>query len=232
MATNSSGGASASTDSGEATSSTGSDASTTGSATSGSGCPVTTDDFLEPTFEGTASFAVPAALGGGDGGWTSYGDETSDAMITLTAASVPGGTNSITCEVNGFTDWGGCLMIFYSILDLVPSGVNALQFWARAPEDHEIRVNISDRNSDYQGGVCDGAQNCFENCCHDHYGAQFTAAANWTQYTFRFDQLTREDGNGPPFAFDPSHVREIGFRGAEGGDFELEIDELAFVTCD
>jgi hypothetical protein len=166
---------------------------------------------------------LPAALGEANGGWVSYGDGTSNATLTLSSDSVPGGMNSILCEVSGFAEWGGCLLILGSGIDLTASGRKALQFWARAPTPYEVRVNFSDRTSDYSGGICDGEQNCFENCCHDHYGTQFTATGDWTQYTFRFDELTREEGNGPPLPFDPTHVREVGFRLVEPADFELEI---------
>ena len=230
--TSGSGGASTSASGGATSGTTTSGAaSTTASTTSGAGCTVVASDFLEPVSD-NLSFEVPSSLGEFAGHWTLYGDGTGVATITLTSNSVPGGTNSVTCNTSGFSDWGGCLMVFGTPLDLTNRGRNALHFWARAATSYAIRVNVSDRNSDLAGGVCVIGEECTQNCCYDHYGAEFSANQAWTEYIFRFDELARVNGNGPDAAFDPSYLREIGFRPAGSGDFELEIDELTFISCD
>lgn len=70
------------------------------------------------------------------------------------------------------------------------------------------------------------------NACYDHYGFIAELGTEWQLHRIHFDDLWREDNDGPDAPFDPTALYEIDFRGPTETLFQFDIDDLAFITCD
>jgi hypothetical protein len=124
-----------------------------------------------------------------------------------------GGVYATVCSGIGFTGTGGgCRFSLSMTQNLASFGFLGIEFWARGTAAVNVRVNVHDGTSDY-------------------YGKDFTFDTEWKRYDFRFADLTRQAGNGPPVAFNASAVEAVDFRGPLVDGFEFHIDDLSFLSC-
>jgi hypothetical protein len=166
-----------------------------------------------------------------NGGWGVFGDPAGSSVFAYTAMAPPGGGSyAMQCAGGGYTDWGGGCLAAFSGYDAAASGFNAIEFRARADSPLSVRVNVPDKTSSPAGGICDSASSCVSACCYDHYGIDLVFGTEWTLYRIRFDELTREDDNGPPLPFNPT-VYGFNFGAPSNTDFEIFFDDLAFISC-
>ncbi|WP_437554894.1 hypothetical protein WME97_22930 [Sorangium sp. So ce367] len=104
------------------------------------------------------------------------------------------------------------------------SGYSGLTFWAKAAAPTHIYVNFPDRNTDREGGVCEGTG------CGDHFGEGIDITTEWAQYTVMFDILSTDGWGVPaPPAFDAAHAYSIEFHTAKSTVFDMLVDDIAFV---
>lgn len=163
---------------------------------------------------------------------STFGDGTATPGGGLENTTHPGGgVYSSICSGAGFTDTGGGCRVTVA-QDLTPYGFTGVEFWARAYEPVNVRVNLTDPAAIYgAGSSCDNAPGCTQNCCGDYYGADFTFDTTWRLYSIQFSDLAREHGTGPDVPFDPSHFGSIYFRGPLVEQFLFYLDDLAFIAC-
>lgn len=104
------------------------------------------------------------------------------------------------------------------------SGYAGLTFWAKAAAPTHIYVNFPDRNTDREGGVCEGSG------CGDHFGEGIDITTEWAQYTVMFDILSTDGWGVPaPPAFDAAHAYSVEFHTAKSTVFDFLVDDIAFV---
>ncbi len=118
-------------------------------------------------------------------------------------------------------------------LNLAPGGAKlsydasayaGLTFWAKAAAPTHIYVNVPDRNTDREGGVCEGSG------CGDHFGEGLDLTTGWAQYTVMFSALSPDGWGVPaPSALDAAHVYSVEFHTAKSTVFDLLVDDIAFV---
>jgi len=220
-----------------------------GSATGSGG------DGGEPTSGGSGGDSAGGGAGVGGSGGTAHGCEPSDTLLffdtddgalTLNTVELPsppfpmynyvsmntfsdgtatpsngitppthdgGGVYATVCSGIGFTGTGGgCRFSMSMTQNLANFGFWGIEVWARGTSPVNVRVNVHDGTSDY-------------------YGKDFTFDTEWKRYDFRFVDLTRQAGNGPPVAFNASAVEAVDFRGPLVDGFEFHIDDLSFLSC-
>ncbi|MGK3992275.1 hypothetical protein [Sorangium sp. So ce1024] len=104
------------------------------------------------------------------------------------------------------------------------SGYSGLTFWAKAAAPTHIYVNFPDRNTDREGGVCEGSG------CGDHFGEGIDITTEWAQYTVMFDILSTDGWGVPaPAAYDPAHAYSVEFHTSKSTVFDFLVDDIAFV---
>ncbi len=90
----------------------------------------------------------------------------------------------------------------------------------------KVRVKLSDKNTDPDGGVC-GA-------CSNDFGMQLTLTEDWQKFIVPFSALRQESGwgNPRPRSVDPQAVYAVQFQVNEKNKpFDVWVDDLAFTGC-
>lgn len=90
----------------------------------------------------------------------------------------------------------------------------------------KVRVKVSDKNTDPDGGVC-GA-------CSNDFGMKLSLSEEWQRFIVPFSALRQESGwgNPRPRSVDPEAVFAVQFQVNEKGKpFDVWVDELAFTGC-
>lgn len=201
------------------------------------GCDVSEVYVFEDVEAGVlSSFMLDDDFTESEGAWALYGDTTSESLVVDTSeVHASGGSNAARCQGGPFTLWGGgCFAGFWpQPIDVKRHRYNGFQFWARADAPVVIRVNIVDQTSSPDGGICQSAgPECEENCCFDHYGFEVEIGTTWTLQRVLFDDLWREDENGPDLSFNAAEIHQIDFRAPVGVEFQFDLDDLAFFNCE
>lgn len=199
--------------------------------------PPCTPALLDDLEDGDGTI-LPCA--GRSGSWYTYNDGSRSGTQTplpgrpFIPVSPGQGTSLHAAHVagSGFTSRGAGMGFD---LNFAPGGekssydagaYSGLSFWARAKPGTEthIYVNFPDRDTDIQGGVCQGTG------CDDHYGKGIDITTEWAKYTVEFADLSTDGVGMPvPAAFDPEHVYSVEFHTAKTAVFDIEIDDIAFV---
>jgi endoglucanase len=90
----------------------------------------------------------------------------------------------------------------------------------------KVRVKVSDKNTDPDGGVC-GA-------CSNDFGMVLSLSEEWQKFIVPFGALRQESGwgNPRPRSVSPEAVFAIQFAVNEKGKaFDIWVDDLAFTGC-
>jgi hypothetical protein len=131
------------------------------------------------------------------------------------------------------------------------SAYTGITFWAMADPGatKTIQVQINDRDTDAQGGICNGANPGDTAACYNGFGTSFDLTDTLTRYTLDFASLAQDQtwGYRPnPDVLDLQHVSFIVFQvslpacaytsgvtcagGPPAVSFDFWIDDLYFVN--
>jgi hypothetical protein len=172
-----------------------------------------------------------ADVGGRNGPWFTYNDETPTGQQTPKAGSVfspsandpprlipeslGGGESHYAAQTNGggFTTWGAG-MGFNFLTDASTaydaSAYLGFVFWGRiggqtGEEDagvSGIRLNVPDMNTDPRGGVCTEAGMT----CNDFFGKELIFTTEWQEFEVLYADLGQSGFGTPEPALDAAHV--------------------------
>lgn len=186
-----------------------------------------TDDFEDGDL-----FLPSPARSGRVGTWYLF-DDASGGSDRMVIAAVNRGSKSVKglhATGGGFTGWGSGVGV-----DLNNSGsdsttkvaydasaYSAITFWARALTATNIVLLLPDADTVKGGGVC--------TTCDHHYYQEVSLKTNWQRYTVSFSDLSLEPGAAPvPTAFKPNSLFSVIFRFASGADYDVYVDDVAFI---
>jgi hypothetical protein len=239
---------------GSATAGSGSVTAGSGGGSAGSGAaidctalplPADMDDVVSTFEDGTGNVNQAAGRGGGfymfnDG--TGMQTPAPGALPDATATERCGSMFAMCMSGSGFTVWGAGMgtdlgptitddagMMAKSAYDA--SGYSGISFWAKANPGSAlaVRVSLKDANTAPEGGVCDMTMDSGAEACNDDWGKNITLTTEWAPYTITYAEL-RQSMWGKQFtAFEDTAVYSIQFQINKGLDFDLCIDDLAFV---
>jgi len=180
------------------------------------------DDFED------RSIGLPA-IDGRKGLWYSSNDTTGTQPNGLVffdggaeGSDVAGGTT-----IDGFTGWGAAIGVRLnstagSVCPYNASEYDGIQFWARGSGQWRFMVSTSDTVDLGSGGTCVSG-------CDDHFGADFTLGPTWTAYQYLWGALDQA-GWGTPADLQPNEVNLLQWLNEQPGTFELQLDEVSFVS--
>jgi hypothetical protein len=196
-------------------------------------------DMIDDFEDGNVYLPTDPALGDRIGNWYAYGDGT--GVPTADGSTFQRGQDSayvLRATGSGFTSWGSGVGV-----DLdnaggqqstkVPydaSAYSGITFWARAEAPLAVTFTLPTKETDPSGGVCDAANSG----CDHHYYQVIQVDQYWKRYTVNFivdsKNLALEPGGKPkPTGFHANELVAVQFRMASGQDYELYIDDVAFV---
>jgi hypothetical protein len=170
--------------------------------------------------------------GGRDGYWYS---EKDDVGSTVELASNEGGAggSELAMRVKGKTlsvenAWGAGLgMLFVGKGSYDGSKYAGIIFKARAGtgSTRQVRFNIGDINTHKDGNVC--------KTCWNHFGRTLSLTPEWKEYRILFTDTRQEAGwgNPRPAAITPAKLYSVEFKIGPGQDYDILVDDMAFLTC-
>jgi hypothetical protein len=240
-------GSSANAGSGSTTAGTSGGSSGSGAAVDCSALPPPTnpDDVVSTFEDGTGSVNQAAGRGGG---FYMFNDMTGTQMPPpgglpdATPADRCGGMFALCMKGSGFTVWGAGMGTDLGMVATDDAGMmtkssydasmyTGISFWAKANPGSAlaVRVSLKDANTAPEGGVCDATMDSGAEACNDDWGKNITLTTEWAPYTVLYSEL-RQSMWGKQFpAFDDTAVYSIQYQVNKGLDFDLCIDDLAFV---
>lgn len=191
---------------------------------------VPSGDFIDSFEDG--DFSLPS-LGSRVGIWYPFGDGTGpqDASISpIPGTRGPTSTYALHATGSDHTYWGAGAGVDLDNAggtqqDKVPydaSAFTGVTFWARAEAQIPVTVVLPDADTDAAGMTC--------TTCDHHYFKLVQVGTTWQRFTVLFSELELEPGGAPaPSAFAPGGLVSVQFRMSSGVDYDLWIDDLAFV---
>jgi hypothetical protein len=180
-------------------------------------------------FEDGDLFLPSPARQGRVGNWYAYGDGT--GVTSLDPLAINRGVSSakgVHAKGAVFTNWGSGFGVDlnYNQSTKAPydaSAYKGITFWARAESTPTVTVLLPDTDTDAVGGTCSS--------CGHHFYKAVQLTTGWQRFTIAFAQLAPEPGGFPqPTAFKPSGVFTIQFRLAAGQNYDVYVDDVAFVN--
>jgi hypothetical protein len=131
----------------------------------------------------------------------------SDAAVSLTTTP-DGGTLNDTQGCPVIQDWKA------ATVDL--TAYSGITFWAMAEPSgvQTIRVQLSDRNNDPRGGICNATDPTSLANCYNEFRTPLTLTNTFTRYTIDFASLQQDQTWGyrpTPDVLDLQHVYNISF---------------------
>ena len=110
-------------------------------------------------------------------------------------------------------------------------------FWAKGSVTGTVRFSVKQASTtfagDNSGGTCcSQGDRSKSSGCSDHFGADITLSANWTQYTYTWSQLNQK-GWGILAAQNPAELLGVQWQvsdAAATASFDIWVDGLAFTT--
>lgn len=144
---------------------------------------------------------------------------------------------------SGFTTWGAGMgtdlgMVAKSgdggmgaKMSYDASAYKGITFWAKAngATGVPVRVSIKDKNTAPEGGVCDAKVTSGDKACNDDWGKLLTLTTDWKPYTIMFSDMKQAGWGAAYTAFDVKAAYSIQFQVSQGLDFDLCLDDLAFM---
>lgn len=171
---------------------------------------------------------------GRNGGWYMVHDESGGYATPATAVRLEParGASKYAAGISGqgFWSWGVQLGV---ALRAPASGYDAsrytgLRFAAKGQGTWSLQIN--DRSSVPQGGVCVEGSADPANGCFYTVSKAFTVGADWQVFSIRFDELKLLGVPNSSRRLDPRAIYDIvfNFQSDQGSAFELLVDDLAF----
>jgi hypothetical protein len=188
------------------------------------------------------------------GGWWTAGDETVGASMVpvqteLTgdlalpeAISEPrcGSHYAMRVTGQGFLDWGAVMGVAFAFgerkdgeIGAIPYDVSAyegVEFYARIGDTStaEVRYQISDSNTDPDGGVCSEVRGSRDEC-YDSFGLSLPQLdMTWHHYKIPFAGLTQRDFGYQADGVVTSAAYELTFNFPAASIFDFWVDDLTF----
>jgi hypothetical protein len=207
--------------------------------------PSNADDVVSTFEDGTGNVNQGAGRGGG---FYMFNDGTGTQMPPT--GGLPDARKDTRCDSmfamcmsgKGFTTWGAGMGT-----DLGPTGsgdggvgsknaydasmYKGIQFWAKANMGSAtaLRVSMKDANTAPEGGKCDATMDSGPEACNDDWGKNLNLTTSWAPYTILFTDMKQAGWGKATPAFDTKNAYSIQFQVNKGLDFDLCIDDLAFV---
>jgi hypothetical protein len=166
------------------------------------------------------------------GRWTAFNDGTGTqsppAGVGNFASSTPGRDSGYAARTtgSGFTSWGAGIGFDLNndgsgkqVYDA--SGYVGVSFWARAAAPVVVRFNVSDVNTDPDGGVCTG--------CFDHFGIDIALTTEWHKYLVVWSLLGQQGWGSPQTALDTAQLYGMQLQFGPNQSFDLWVDDVALV---
>jgi hypothetical protein len=208
--------------------------------------PSNTDDIVSTFEDGTGSVMQVAGRGGG---FYMFNDGTGTQKPPT--GGLPDATKMMRCDStyalcmsgSGFTKWGAGMGTDLGMTATATDGgmgakkaydasmYKGIAFWAKAngTSGVAVRVSIKDKNTAPEGGVCDAKVTSGAGACNDDWGKVLTLTTDWKPYTLQFSALAQAGWGAAYPAFDAKNAYSIQLQVNQGIDFDLCIDDLAFV---
>lgn len=174
--------------------------------------------------------------GGRDGYWFTLNDGTTTGTQepvwggrirnAYPITDRPGSAFAAWTQGSGFATWGAGFGLYLrtSARYFNATRYKGITFWAKvAPgRANVVRLNVSDIQTEADGGYCTE--------CWDYFGTTIVMSTNWERYGFVWSDLWQQ-GWGAPLAasLDSANIRSIEFYTAAGVNFEIYIDDIAFI---
>ena len=173
------------------------------------------------------------------GYWYTYSDGTGTITVpgktfTMDGIMPPRDASKFAAHMAGmgFTMYGGGMGFDLNAMGMTKSGYDGsgysgVTFFARIGKGAStaLRVNISDKDTAPEGGVCNNAKNK----CNDFHGQDLTLPEEWKQYTLKFREL-KQQGYGDPFPkLLTTALYGMSFAVGTKVTFDVWIDDLTFV---
>jgi hypothetical protein len=213
----------------------GSGAGSTGSAGSAPG----NESVIDNMEDGDGSILTDS---GRKGAWYTYNDETATGTQTpevglpfeMAPLNPPrdGSNFAANTKGSGFDTWGSGFGF-----DLNNAGAGAakgaydaskysgISFWAKVGSGSvgAIRVNLGDKNTTPEGGICEAAK------CSDDFGKDITVGNDWKQYSIKFSEMGQVGWSMVLLpAIEKSAIYSVHFQTGKGSTFDIWIDDVAF----
>jgi len=188
-------------------------------------------DVIDDFEDGDGVLPASPALGGRVGIWSGFGDGSGSGTVGVDAIK-RGASSVYGLHVSGrdFNSWGSGVAVDLNKPAGDPAtkapydatGYTGITFWARAESPTTVTVALPDADTDAAGETC--------TTCDHHYYKTLQVTTNWQRFTVAFSGLVLEPGSAPPpTAFKPSGVVSLQFRLAPGQNYDLYLDDLAFL---
>lgn len=201
------------------------------------------DDVVANFEEGTGATLQIAGRGGG---FYMFNDGTGMQMPPpgmlppATKTDRCGSTYALCMKGSGFMTWGAGMGT-----DFAPtsggmgmgtkqtydaSTYKGIAFWAKSnASTASVRVGFKDKDTAPEGGQCDAMASSGAMACNDDFGKAISLTTSWQPFTVMFSEL-KQAGWGKAFpAFDAKAVYSVQFQISQGVDFDVCVDDLAFV---
>jgi hypothetical protein len=175
---------------------------------------------------------------GRQGFWYTYNDKTPGSMqtpeagsaFTMVALAKPrtGSMFAANMTGSGFNVYGAGMGFDLNAVSMKKSAYDASMFtgisfyaMAGAGGTQSVRINVLDKNTAPEGGVCTK--------CDDHFGTNITLTEEWQQFTLKFNELKQQNFGDPQPAVTPSALYAIQIQVGTKVTFDVWIDDVAFV---
>jgi len=177
---------------------------------------------------------------GRTGAWYTYNDgaEGSGQSPAEGTEFLPaeGGANDSAYAANtsgsGFTDWGAAMAFDINTGEEGAKGVfdgssyTGIAIMARGNTTMRASIaTVATTATEYDGDCEPGSGEGEE--CDDAFGVNLNLSDEWAQYVLPFDSVT-QDGWGQPASFDASTILGMQFSIADGGEFDIWVDDVGF----
>ena len=207
--------------------------------------PSNADDVISTFEDGMGNVNQSAGRGGG---FYMFNDMT--GMQTPPPGGLPAAQKTPRCESmfalcmsgKNFTMWGAGMGTDLGPTTGADGGMGSkssydasmykgIQFWAKANPGSAlaVRVNFKDANTAIEGGVCNPMESSGPMACNDDWGKNLNLTTSWAPYTILWSELRQAGWGKASTAFEAKKAYSIQFQVSQNLDFDLCIDDLAFV---
>jgi endoglucanase len=89
-----------------------------------------------------------------------------------------------------------------------------------------VRFNVGDINTHPSGNMCTTA-------CWNHFGRDMILTTEWKEYKIMFNEMRQQPdwGSPRPLSLTPSKLVEIDWQIGPGRDYDVWVDDIAFLDC-
>lgn len=207
--------------------------------------PSDADDVISTFEDGMGNVNQSAGRGGGF-----YMFNDGSGMQMPPPGMLPPARKEMRCDSmfalcmsgKGFTVWGAGMGTDLGPTGSADGGVGSknpydasmykgIQFWAKANAGSAtaVRVGFKDANTAPEGGNCDATMDSGPEACNDDWGKNINFTTSWAPYTILWTELKQAGWGKATTSYDVANAYSIQFQVNKGLDFDLCIDDLAFV---